>query len=338
MDKIAATCYREGMQRCRQYALSLLILLGMGTTSAQQGSLLSQWDVEGMYVQAKAMLEDRSIQNVEAVPMLLETCTREGHPEAARLLLDVYEGRFKGLDSTPAQAFRLARELAESPRFDHATKGNSPVRTEAMYRLAIYLEKGTGCTANKAEAYAWMQRAARRGMPEAKVEEARYLMQGIGVEKNPQLAWELLHSQARENPDTPHLFFYMGHMCSQGIGMPRNARKAFELFRMGAIRNDARCLNNLGAMFEYGYPTPRNTESALRLYRKAANQGNREASANMQRLAFKEGIRAQVRSTTPPGKRIDNAALRVIHALPVSDYTRERLRKWLTPANEKDEL
>ena len=29
-------------------------------------------------------------------------------------------------------------------------------------------------------------------MPEAKVEEARYLMQGIGVEKNPQLAWELL--------------------------------------------------------------------------------------------------------------------------------------------------
>ncbi len=323
----------------RSIPLMLLFLLGTAVAPAQQERNLSQWDVEGMYVQARAMLEDRSIQNVETVPMLLETCTREGHPDAARLLMDVYEGKFKGLNASPDQATRLARNLAESPRLDRAeAPEKSEVRTESMYRLAMYLEKGTGCPVNKEEAYVWMQRAARRGMPEAKVEEARYLMQGIGVKQNPKLAWQLLHSQARINPDTPHLFFYMGHMCAQGIGMPRNARKAFELFRMGAIRNDARCLNNLGAMFEYGYPTPRNTENALRLYRKAANQGNREASANMQRLAFKEGIRAQVRSTTTAAKRIDNAALRVIHALPVSDYTRDRLRKWLTPNHEQHEF
>ena len=127
-------------------------------------------------------------------------------------------------------------------------------------------------------------------------------------------------------------------MCAHGIGMPRNARKAFELYRRGAVQNDARCLNNLGAMFEYGYPTPRNTENALRLYRKAANQGNREASANMQRLAFKEGIRAQVLSATPPRRRIDNATLRIIQALPVSEYTRERLRMWLTSTIHDDEL
>lgn len=338
MDKWAAAWYRESMPHRRQFLLSLLLLLGMGSADARQNGNLSQWDVEGMYVQARAMLEDRSIQNVETVPLLLETCTREGHPEAARLLLDVYEGKFKGLEATPAQAARLARELAKARQLDQQTPGGSDIRTEAMYRLAMYLEKGIGCTASKKEAYEWMQRAARRGMPQAKVEEARYLMRGIGVKANPRLAWELLHSQARENPDTPHLYFYMGYMCAQGIGMPRNARKAFELFRMGAIRNDARCLNNLGAMFEYGYPTPRNTENALRLYRKAANQGNREASANMQRLAFKEGIRAQVRSSTPPARRIDNAALRVIHALPVSEYTRDRLRSWLTPSLEQDEL
>ena len=336
MDKAAATCYREDMPHCRQYALSLLFLLGMGTGSAQQGGNLSQWDVEGMYVQAKAMLEDRSIQNVDTVPMLLETCTREGHPDATILLMDVYEGKFKGLEASPTQAARLARELAESARLDQAAKGKSTVRTEAMYRLAMYLEKGNGCRINKEEAYKWMQHAARRGMPKAKVEEARYLMNGTGVKANPRLAWQLLHSQARENPDTPHLFFYMGHMCSRGIGMPRDARKAFELFRMGARRNDARCLNNLGAMFEYGYPTPRNTENALRLYRKAANQGNREASANMQRLAFKEGIRAQVQSSTSPRKCIDNATLRVIHALPVSEYARERLRNWLISTGGQD--
>ena len=112
--------------------------------------------------------------------------------------------------------------------------------------------------------------------------------------------------------------------------MPKNSRKAFELFRMGAILNDAQCLNNLGAMFEKGYPTPRDPESAYRLYRKAANLGNKEASANMQRLAFKEGIRASHISSTPIRKRIDNATLRLIHALPVPPRVRGRLVLMLT--------
>lgn len=333
MDKGEWAWYTGGMQLRYIPLLIAATLLRV----ADAADNLSNWDVEGMYVQAKAMLEDRSIQNVEAVPMLLETCAREGHAEAARLLMDVYEGKFKGLEANPVQAVHNARTLAESTRADHNSPGTSAVRTEAMFRLALYLEKGYGCPRNKEEAYQWMQRASRRGMPQAKVEEARYLIHGIGVRHNPRQAWELLHSQAQENPHTPHLFFYMGYMCAQGIGMPRDARKAFELFRMGAMLNDARCLNNLGAMFEAGYPTPRNAENALRLYRKAATLGNREASANMQRLAFKEGIRARTLSSTPPRKRIDNAMHRIIHALPVSEYTQERLLDWLTLSPEAHE-
>lgn len=297
-------------------------------TEQQQQNALSQKDVESIYVQARATLEDRSIQNVSGVPLMLETCVREGHPGAASLLLDVYEGKFKGLEANHKQAAHLARSLAESAQEEEGT-GHFTMRTEAMYRLALYLEKGLGCTPDKEEAYAWMHKAAQRGLPEANVEEARFLMTGCGVKPNPPLAWELLWEQARTAPTTPHLFFYMGHMCAQGIGVPRNSRKAFELYRMGACQNDAQCLNNLGAMFEKGYPTPRNPENALRLYRKAANLGNREASANMQRLAFKEGIRASHQSATPPRKRIDNATLHMIQALPLEEPTRERLRAWL---------
>lgn len=318
--------------------LLTLLLVGSLGAHAQKANPLSQWDVEGMYVQAKAMLEDRSIQNVETVPLLLETCAREGHPEATRLLLDVYEGKFKGLEPNLKQAAHLARSLAEAARLDRAAPGNAAMRTEAMFRLAIYLEKGSGCEASKKEAYDWMHRAARRGMAEAKVEEARFLISGGEIKSDPTRAWQLLHSQARENPRTPHLFFYMGYMCAQGIGMPRNARKAFELFRMGATLNDARCLNNLGAMFEKGYPTPRDPETALRLYRKAAYLGNKEASANMQRLAFKEGIRASNLSSTPPRKRIDNATQHLINALPLTEATRERLRAWLLLSEEQEEV
>lgn len=317
-----------------------ILLAGLVQGSPAPGNTLSQTDVGNMYAHAREMLEDRSIQDVSTVPLLLETCTREGHPDAARLLMDVYEGKFKGLEANAKQAAHLARSLAESPRLDRAKPELRKVRTEAMYRLALYLEKGTGCTANKQEAYQWMHKAALRGMSQAKVEEARYLMCGNGVSANPQLAWQILRSQAeaKDAPETPHLFFYMGYMCAQGIGMPRNARLAFELYRHGARLNDARCLNNLGTMFEKGYPTPRNSENALKLYRKAAHLGNREASANMQRLVFKEGIRARNLSITPPKKRIDNAVYRVILALPISEYSRERLKEWLQLSKEDHEI
>lgn len=314
----------------------LLSLAGCVCAQAQVENSLSQWDVEGMYVQARAILEDRSIQDVGNVPMLLEACAREGHTEATLLLLEVYDGKFKGLAPNPEQALRLTRTLAQEEKLD-SLKGGKELRSEAMFRLALLLEKGIGCQPDKPEAYKWMRQAAGRGMPRAKVEKARYLMNGIGTEKNPKRAWTILYKQAQKAPRTPHLFFYMGHMCEQGIGMQRDARKAFELYRLGGVLNDAQCLNNLGTMFEKGYPTPRHYETAYRLYRKAANLGNKEASANMQRLAFKEGIRASNSSRTPYSKRVDNATRHLIRALPVTDRTREILSSWLLIAPEQEE-
>ena len=84
--------------------------------------------------------------------MLLETCAREGHAEAMLLLLDVYEGRFKGLDANREKAAHQARTLAESPSMDFKVNGGRGVRTESMYRLALYLEDGTGCPEDKQEA------------------------------------------------------------------------------------------------------------------------------------------------------------------------------------------
>lgn len=333
MDKWSHACYTQGMLHHRTIRL-ILCLAGM--VCAQAADSLSQWDVESMYVQARAMLEDRSIQDVGNVPMLLEACAREGHTEATLLLLDVYDGKFKGLPPNPEQALRLTRTLAGEKKLDSMTGGRE-LRSEAMFRLALLLEKGIGCPPDKPEAYKWMSQAAGRGMPQAKVEEARYLMNGTGVGKDPKRAWKILYKQAKKAPRTPHLFFYMGHMCAQGIGMQRDARRAFELYRLGGILNDAQCLNNLGTMFENGYPTPRDYETAYRLYRKAADLGNKEASANMQRLAFKEGIRASNTSRTPYGRRVDNATRHLIRALPVDDRTRELLHSWLLLSPDSDE-
>ena len=328
MDKCVTACYTQDMP-LRRFVLILMAPLLTGAGAGAAPSPVTRADVESMYEQARARLEDRAIQNGESVPLVLETCVRELHPEANRLLMDVFEGKFRGLKANPEQANRLARGLAESSKLDRMKPEYRDLRTDAMFRLARYLEKGYGCKGDKTEACHWMQHAAERGMPEARAEYARYLMLGTGVQRDPGKAWDLLHTLALKQPETRNVFFYMGYMCAQGIGMPRHSRKAFELFRMGAKMKDARCLNNLGTMFEKGYPAPRNPEYAYQLYRMAANLGNREASANMQRLAFKEGIRASSLSSTPIRTRVDNATLHLIRALPVTEETRDRLRYWL---------
>lgn len=312
------------------HLLATLVTVVADIARAEAPDQVSSDDISGMYEQAKAMLEDRSIQNVGGVPLMLEACSKEQHPEATLMLLDMYEGKYKGLAPNPEKATSLAKNLAEDNKLDFKSDKLKKLRTEAMFRLALYCEKGYGTNQNPKNAYRWMLQAAARDMAQAKVELARYLMQGTGTTPAPKEAWKILRKQAIKAPDTPHVFFYMGHMCAKGTGIPKNARKAFELFRMGARLNDAQCLNNLGTMFEKGYPTPRDPEIAYRLYRKAANLGNKEASANMQRLAFKEGIRASHISSTPIRKRIDNATLHLIQALPAPPKVLERLIHMLT--------
>ena len=111
MDKCVAACYTQDMPLLR-FLLILMTALFTGTGAMASPSAVTRADVESMYEQARAMLEDRSIQNVESVPLLLETCVRELHPEATRLLMDVFEGKFRGLKANPEQANRLARGMA----------------------------------------------------------------------------------------------------------------------------------------------------------------------------------------------------------------------------------
>lgn len=329
MDKFLSSWYRN--RQMKFHITALLLLLGAAASAAPGDSVQRQkpqrWDVEGLYIQARATLEDPDNTHVESVPMLLEACVREGHADAMMLLLDVYEGKFKGLEARPEQAFRTARLIADAT--DIRTAEGKAMQMEACYRLALYLEKGTGCTRNAYEAYESMEKAARMGLLKARAEQSRYLMRGFGHRKDARRAWKLLRYVAEQSPKTPNVFYYMGIICYEGLGNRPDYQKAGKLFSMGARYGDANCLNNLAAMYERGLATRRSEELALLLYRKAATMGSREASANMQRLAFKVGQKAERKEERPAITRIRNATGRVILSLPFSDYTRSRIRAWL---------
>ena len=283
-----------------------------------------EWDAAGMYAQARTMLEDRTIKNVSAVPAMLEVCDRAGHIPARLLLLDVYEGTRKGIEASPEKAYELAARMADTPLPAESAPSEKDARLEGMYRLALYHERGFGCPVSLEAAYMWMARAAMEGLPKAQVELARYLMKGKGHAPAPQEALAILRRVAYKHPTTPNLFFYLGYMFIRGIGMPRpDPEMARTFFEFGAQVKDARATNNLAYLYEQGIGVPKDTAKALRLYKQAAALGCKDASANMQRLAYKKD--SEQRHSTPWPQRVAHASLRVVQALPLSPF----LRQWL---------
>ncbi len=344
MDKPGGLCYPVPQMTRLLLIPALLFFGGAAFAAPHEGSVVfEQWQAEGMYAQARAMLDDKSIQDVSAVPLLLENCVQAGFTPAEFLLLDVYEGRFKGLEPQPRKAATLAYRLASAPEAegDEDSEEDASMRAEAMFRYAIYRERGFGCDASATDAYRWMRQAATMGMSRARVELARYLMQGKGHAPLPSAALRILLAEQRVSPETPNLYFYLGTMCSQGLGLRNkkpNWHMALRYFEQGALQGDARAMNNLGAFYERGIVVSQDETQALRFYRKAAAMGDKNASANWQRLAYKSGIKADSPEDSSFSHRVDRALVRVIHLLPLSLKTRNQLSTpFLHPIHQPDD-
>lgn len=328
MDNSCTLCYKKLSMMTRYLPTACLCASAvLGMAAAQQPSEAPRstvWDVEGMYAQARTMLEDKTIHNVSAVPAMLEGCDRAGYEPARLLLLDVYEGTRKGIEAAPEKAFDLAGRMAAAYSDADANAETRAARLEAMYRLALYYERGFGCQESPEQAYKWMRLAAMAGLYKAQVERARYLMNGIGHSPAPKEALAILRWVSVHAPETPHLFFYLGYMCMNGVGMSRpNRLMARRFFEIGAHLNDARAINNLATMYELGIGVSKDSAMALRLYKRAADLGCKDASANMQRLAYKTD--SDQRHSATWQQRVGHAGLRVVQAMPLSPI----LRQWI---------
>ena len=280
--------------------------------------------VETAYTTTAYILNDRNNESIHHATSTLEYCVENGHPLAALLLLDVYEGKRRGLPAQPQKAEALARGIASG---EQKLSSEHPqaitARLESMYRYALYCEKGIGRAKSEHDAYEWMLKASNSGYGKARVELARYLITGKGGHKNPKTALKLLKAQAGIDATVPKLFFYMGHIYLSGAGLKKpNYERAFHYFSYGMQFNDADAINNLATMYERGIGTTVNELMALKLYKKAANLGCKQASANMQRLGY---MKAGHEISTPDAVRVDNAAMQVIEALPLPENTRRNM-------------
>ena len=266
-----------------------------------------------LYEQARSMLDNQAVSNVSPVPKMLEQCALAGHEEASLLLLDVYEGRRKGIEADLRKAAEWADLIAR-------TAGNRQVAAEAQFRSARY-EDSKASRASLKNAFARMKQAAHMGLPKARAELARYMMFGIGTNRDPKRALAILKSLAHKHPDTPNLFFYAGYMYMKGMGIygGPDYRTALFLYRKGRLWQDSRAINNLAMMYERGMGVTPDPDQALKYYREASRLGCREASTNVQRMAYRM-------KSVPDGtwrQRVARASLSVVQALPLSPFLRE---------------
>ncbi len=287
---------------------------------------------QAMYTLARTMLEEKSITDVSNVPGLLEEAAANGSIRAELLLLDVWEGKFKGLKRDNAKALSLATIIAERP-INSLTLSRKLAReqaqSEAMFRLALYKEKGLACEPSPSEAFSWMSAANHQDHPSAKVELARYYMQGIGCEIDYKRSIELLKEQDKLDYRVPNLYFYLGYICEKGLGLsaPR-LNWALSCYEKGAQLDDARATNNLASMYERGAGVPADYTTALRLYRSAAKLGNKDASVNMQRLAYLLDKQDDKKDGEPWYLRVNRGYLQIINSLPVSIPFTTDFKEW----------
>lgn len=290
---------------------------------------------EQMYRDALSTLDDEKTTTISGVLPLLEESAAQGHPGAVLLLLDVYGGHRKGLDAQPAKAAGLAYRVANGTlKLDDRYPDAHDARLECMFRYALFCERGIGCQKDEQQAFRWMYKTAGENVDKARVELARYVMLGMGTRKAPREAMKLLIGQARLRPDTPNLFFYLGYMYQKGLGLRRpDLKSAFKCYVYGERFDDDRAINNLAGMYEQGIGVSQDITMALKLYKKAANLGNKDASANMQRLAY---LKAEEGEAAPAILKINRAAIKIIRAMPLSDTTRKKLSLPFRP-EQKDE-
>ncbi len=270
-----------------------------------------------MYILARTLLEDKSVTDVSSVPGILEESAKEGYVPAKLLLLDIWQGRFKGLPRDEKKAIAWAIRLTEEGSAKDASPELKAAAGIAFYRLARHKEHVATKEEERHEAFDLMQKAAKIGNRRAEAELARYYMNGIGCSPQPVEAIKLLKELTKNSPETPHVFFYLGYICQRGLGLSRpHYERAIEYYQQGVEYNDARAANNLAIMYERGISIPRDVQQALSLYQQAAVLGDKSAAANMRRLMNSLGIEEEEDDEAPFAQRLRHAFARVAEYLP----------------------
>ena len=190
---------------------------------------------------------------------------------------------------------------------------------QAALQLGMLLWVGKGIAGDPAAARLLIAQAAEAGDPEAQVNLAGFLLQGVLFEKNQEEAarWgqraaergnaaaeDLLgrlyaaegvkqdYSQARiwlrraAGHGSLSAYDALAQMYRDGDGLTQNASEAFALYRVAAEKRYAPAMFSLGELLENGVGVQRDLGQAVQWYRRAAEQGDAWGQARLGYLYY----------------------------------------------------
>lgn len=133
-----------------------------------------------------------------------------------------------------------------------ADRGNA----ESMIRLGAKLIGGQGIKGDPAKGKEWIEKAVAAGAPGAKTALAQIYESGTGTEKEPGIPRDLkkayeLYTQVAESGEAS-AYLKLGAFHEQGAGMPRDEVKAVEFYKKGAAKNVAACIHQLALFHAEG--------------------------------------------------------------------------------------
>lgn len=148
-------------------------------------------------------------------------------------------------------------------------------QTEAMTQAGLMMANGLGNEApDFSAAVAWFQQGAAGGDTDSMVSLADCLLHGKGIAKNESQALELLRAAAALNH--PAAMNMLGDVLKKGIPgvLNPNAGEALRLFARAREMGFLDAQANLGVMYVNGLGVPTDRNRAFNLWRDGAERGN----------------------------------------------------------------
>lgn len=194
-----------------------------------------------------------------AIPILREAADMGSYKSCA-ILGDLFYsglgGLEKNIDSATAYYYR-------------ASQGDEPRGDYMMGRLLC--EWG-----NYSSALEFLTSAANNGSLDAYVAIAECLLNGNGVDANPEAAYSMFR-QAADSYHHPQAYTMLGVMHYLGSGCQRDTALAYRYTDTAASMGNTHAMRNMGVFTGQGMACERDTVEAIKWFERAANAGDIKA-------------------------------------------------------------
>lgn len=173
----------------------------------------------------------------------------------------------------------VAQDFAEAKAWFEkaAAQGN----VAAMEQLGFLCERGLGGEVDIAKAKEWYEKAADKGNAAAMVGLGKMYFRGYdGIEKNygtalewfkkAALTWRTVTDENRWK--VMYLFFYLGRIYTEGLGIEKNVMIGFRAFLTGANSGNICCARCLALSYANGEFTKKSPEDSKRWYDVCARE------------------------------------------------------------------